>query len=75
MARRGSNRLKWPLRKIVGTFSKDHESGANYLIGKYELLECGHLGRALVSVNVDMYGTKSANRRRCRECFDLITSK
>ena len=63
-----TNRNKYPLRKIVD---------GKVTIGTldYELLECGHAGCAFVVVNNDMYGTKSANSRRCRKCYEAQNSK
>jgi len=49
------------LRKIVGVTV--HEGI------EYELLECGHRGRATAAVGTGgMFGTQDANSRRCMTC-------
>lgn len=49
------------LRKIVGTTV--HEGI------EYELLECGHRGRAISTVGTGgMFGTQDADSRRCMPC-------
>lgn len=58
---------RFPLRKVVGSV-KVH-LGSGYEIER-ELLECGHHGRALASIDEpgNMFAPRAAKRRRCHKC-------
>jgi hypothetical protein len=66
-----SNKHKYPLRKVVGRKIAEEKDSNYKVVGlEYELLECGHLGRAIISINTSVFGTQSANSRRCKQCYD-----
>jgi hypothetical protein len=66
---------KYPLRKIVALQTRYVTLDGFPFERKYELLECGHLGKYLAVLDYDMYGSKSALKRRCRECVSESNKK
>lgn len=60
--------MKAPLRKVTGVEIENGTHNGMPIQRRYELLECGHRGKNLATLNRDMYGTKDAARRRCYKC-------
>jgi hypothetical protein len=56
-----SEKLKYPLRKIVREFMGEWNGFSSVQLDE---LECGHIQRRVT----DIYGPTNAYRRRCRQC-------